>query len=173
MKKITIPALLFLTVALLYVVACQKDSSLEPQKATQTEVVQDAGGGEVSTDRGPLILGTVSTYCTCSQGRTCSLWAYTTTKRNAISITLDPVTHGYYNASGPGLRYRIYPNGSCSGAPIADFQCNQSVVKYANSNLTNGATFTVKISYGASESPCYSFTNSNCNGQSCIINDEK
>ena len=162
MKKLLILSSLALLASTLYLVSCQKENTAE----MATIENQQTGDSGAVADRGPLILGTVTTYCTCSSGRTCATWAYTTSKRNAIQVVLDPVTHSYYNATGPGLRYRIY-SGSCGGPLIADFTCNQSTVRYANSALANGGNYRVLISYGSSASPCYSITMGNCLGQVC------
>lgn len=168
MKKVALTSVLALCLSsVFYFISCQKETVSDPAK-TETSQQENLR----ATDRGPLILGTVSTYCTCQQGRTCSAWAYTTVKRNAVKVVLDPVTHAYYNGSGPGLRYRIYSGGGCGGTLIADFYCNQSTVQYANTLLANGGTYSLRISYGSSSSPCYAFTNGSCNGQRCIAEEQ-
>ena len=163
MKKLLVLSSLALLTSAIYFVSCQKENSAEMATIENPQ----SGDSNAVTDRGPLILGTVTTYCTCSSGRSCGTWAYTPTQRNAIQVVLAPVPHSYYNATGPGLRYRIYSGGSCSGTPIADFNCNLSTVRYANSALANGATYRVLISAGTSASPCYAITMGNCLGQSC------
>ncbi len=173
MKRFSILALILLCTGTLYVISCQKDNSLSsPTDAPST--VTTAVSTDVVSDRGPLILGTVSTYCSCIQGRTCSAWAYYTTKRNGIKVVLNPVTHTFYNVNGTGLRYRIYKANTCGNAAdlVADFICNQSTVQYANSNLPNTGSYSVVISYLSSSSGCYTVPAGTCNGQFCNI-DEK
>jgi hypothetical protein len=119
---------------------------------------------------GPLIQGTVTTEGSCKAGQTCGKWVQSLKRCNAISITLGSLTNSFYNSGSSVLRYRIYANAAGTGTPIADFTCNQPVVKFASAALTNNATFSVLISAGTSTSPVYAFTNGAFGGQSCVSN---
>lgn len=163
MKHISFIAIFLFALGAVCMVSCQKDTdNVSLVDASANTFIANTEG---VTERGPLILATsVTTYCTCKQGRTCGIWAYTNTKRNAIKVTLNAVTHNYYNASGPGLTYTIK---NSSNSVVASFTCNQAVVEYSNSNLLNNGLYTVTISSGPSSSPLYSITVGSCNGQSC------
>lgn len=153
----------------MYFISCQKESTqLENQALTSNQqVTQEA----VATERGPLILGTVSTFCSCSTQQCNTLGAPTNGNQyNGIKIVLDPVTHAYYNQNGNSLTYTIRQGSSCSGPIVASFNCANSTVKYVSAALLNNTTYTVLISRVTSSSPCYAVTTSNCRSIPCDNN---
>lgn len=110
----------------------------------------------------PLITATVAVTSNCKKGNTCSSWAYSLTKVNAITIT--NLSTAWY----PNLQYSIHQNSTGSGNPIATFTCNQSPVTFASTLLPNGLTYSVKLKdVNSSNYAVYAFTIGSFNGQSC------
>ncbi|MBL7776095.1 MAG: hypothetical protein JNK89_08840 [Saprospiraceae bacterium] len=164
MKKVLFLSAFALCLSVFYLVSCQKDTVEQVASQAQSQSQDQVA----ATDRGPQILGTVSNICVCKQGHSCTVWAYTTGKRNGIKVVLNTTTHNYYNAAPPGLRYQIFPGNSCSGSPVADFYCNKQTVEYASTTLANGTTYSLMISAPGASSPCYVFTTGACLGQQCM-----
>jgi hypothetical protein len=163
--------LVVLNFSAFYFVACQKEQHEAENALITAEAPAFQNTAESSADDRccGIEIEKIEKFCDCKQGHTCGSWVYTATKRNGIRVTLRLFTHVTFNASGPGLRYRIYNGNSCSGAAIADFYCNTQIVEYVNSALNNGATYSLKISSGTAQA-CFPFVAGACNGQSCNNN---
>ena len=121
-----------------------------------------------STDRGPLLIANVQATFNCGSGNSCSSWIYSTTRVNAIKIT--NTTYNYYQ----NLQVTIYAcadpstNPPCMAAPITTFACNNQIITYASTKLTNGATFYVGLTGGNGGAKAgYAFTNGLFNEQKC------
>lgn len=152
----------------LYFVSCQKDNNTSENQAVVTE--QQSTGNDAVSDRGPLILGTLSTFCSCSQ-RQCNVIGPPTNGNqfNGIKVVLDPVTHNYYNSNGGFLTYTIRQGSSCNGPVVASFNCSNATVLYVSSLLQNNTVYSVSITKGSSSSPCYAVTTGNCRSIPCGI----
>ena len=102
----------------------------------------------------PIRATGVQTSCSI-ETTSCSNTA-TLANNNGVAITLDPLTHSFYNATAPGLRYSIYDmNGILVAGP---FTCTKQTSKFHSAALADATMYQVQITAPGAASGFYTFT---------------
>lgn len=151
-------------IATITLFSCQKENQIQPeQEVMKNEVSSETNKDLKASSRAPLILASTAQFSACGNYNSCLIGTPGLTKTNGVKITLDALTHSFFNSGGNQLRYRIYSNTFL----VLDVYCNQSVVYLANSILANNTNYFLLISSGNVTSPMYQFTTGNEKGKPC------
>jgi hypothetical protein len=107
-------------------------------------------------------------HASCStQVTSCGGLLSTLSPNNGFSLTLDTLTHNFYDSKPEGLTYKIYGanDDPAVATPIDSFTCKKKTPAFHSAKLANGTTYRLQISAGVVKSAVYTFTTgASCNG---------
>ena len=120
----------------------------------------------------PKIVATsVQPSCSTTVTNCSNIPVSTLATNNGIVITLEPLTHSFYNAKAPGLLYSIY---DMNGILVTSFSCTRSTVKFHSQKLLDATPYKILITAPGAASPYYEFTtatNQPCKGVKSPLNE--
>ncbi len=191
MKKVFLFSVLFSAIlSMMMLVSCNKENETTIETTQEKNNIVNTEDVKASS-RAPMILATsIQNFTACGNWNSCNIPSVVgTTKTNGVKITLEPLTHSFFNnmtnTNGEPITYRFFEKNAFTTSKLVPYivnpskayltsiqtferKCNQSVVYFADTGFKDNTDYYLVITSGNSTSPVYQFKAlANITGKPC------